>query len=325
MSWATDQIISSGRAGNPRWKDITWQWNIFSEGLARPGDHGWACHPDYCGTSASQNPGHSRGVLFKDQDLSFHHNLMPLHYSRAAKGKYEGRVDYVNNVTYGLTRGDTGVTEGSGFIQWNIVGNYFKKGPNSEYDKPFGVRPTGSQTQYYVSGNKYYDVNDKYIGDPIILLGGQTLLKSRLPFPAITTTSAEQARDQVLGDETTSHGGFGAGANARLDCEGHWVERRDAVDTRVIGHVKNGTGKVIDVPEEVGGWPSIESGIACADGDRDGMPDAFEDLYGFNKANPSDGSQDADGDGYTNVEEYLNGSTLPTSALPAKPERPTLF
>ncbi len=41
------------------------------------------------------------------------------------------------------------------------------------------------------------------------------------------------------------------------------------------------------------------------------MPDAWEDEYGFNKNNASDGSQDADGDVYTNVEEFLNG-TKPT-------------
>ncbi len=40
----------------------------------------------------------------------------------------------------------------------------------------------------------------------------------------------------------------------------------------------------------------------------DGMPDDFENLYGFDPANPTDGPEDANGDGYTNIEEYLNGT-----------------
>ena len=38
------------------------------------------------------------------------------------------------------------------------------------------------------------------------------------------------------------------------------------------------------------------------------MPDPWEQKYGFNPADPSDDSKDADGDGYTNIEEFLNGT-----------------
>lgn len=41
-----------------------------------------------------------------------------------------------------------------------------------------------------------------------------------------------------------------------------------------------------------------------ADVDNDGMPDAWESKYGFNPLDPSDANQDADGDLFTNVEEY---------------------
>jgi hypothetical protein len=39
------------------------------------------------------------------------------------------------------------------------------------------------------------------------------------------------------------------------------------------------------------------------------MPDLWEKEQGFNAADPHDGPLDADGDGYTNLEEYLNGIT----------------
>ena len=40
--------------------------------------------------------------------------------------------------------------------------------------------------------------------------------------------------------------------------------------------------------------------------DRDGMPDAWERGHGLNPKDPGDRNRDRDGDGYTNLEEYLN-------------------
>jgi hypothetical protein len=36
------------------------------------------------------------------------------------------------------------------------------------------------------------------------------------------------------------------------------------------------------------------------------MPDAWETAHGLDPKDPSDSSKDRDGDGYTNIEEYLN-------------------
>ena len=36
------------------------------------------------------------------------------------------------------------------------------------------------------------------------------------------------------------------------------------------------------------------------------MPDAWETTHNLNVSDPADGPADADGDGYTNVEEFLN-------------------
>jgi len=38
------------------------------------------------------------------------------------------------------------------------------------------------------------------------------------------------------------------------------------------------------------------------------MPDAWEIRYGLDASNAKDSSTDNDGDGYTNIEEYLNGT-----------------
>ena len=119
-------------------------------------------------------------------------------------------------------------------------------------------------------------------------------------FP-VSLQSALEAYSSVVAD---------VGANARLDCLGNWVPNSDPVDMRLLADVINGTGpeEPIRSPSEVGGFPEIDPGTPCMDSDHDGMPDAWEYLYQFNPDLSSDGSEDADGDGYTNIEEYLNGT-----------------
>jgi hypothetical protein len=80
---------------------------------------------------------------------------------------------------------------------------------------------------------------------------------------------------------------------------------RDAVDARVIQYVQTRGGGLIDSEAEAGGWPELEKGRPWTDGDGDGMPDAWEQRQKLDAANPGDGAQDHDGDGYTNLEEWL--------------------
>jgi hypothetical protein len=49
------------------------------------------------------------------------------------------------------------------------------------------------------------------------------------------------------------------------------------------------------------------------DTDQDGMPDYWEDLYGFDDTDPSDAALDGDSDGLTNVEDY-DAAADPTDA-----------
>ena len=51
------------------------------------------------------------------------------------------------------------------------------------------------------------------------------------------------------------------------------------------------------------------------DTDNDGIPDWWETKYGLDPCNSSDANIDLDGDGYTNLEEYKNG-TDPSKSLP---------
>jgi hypothetical protein len=78
----------------------------------------------------------------------------------------------------------------------------------------------------------------------------------------------------------------------------------------MVAEVRAGTGRVIDSPREVGGYPMLESGTAEQDSDHDGMPDAWEMERGLNPLDASDAGKDRDGDGYANLEEYLNGLVI---------------
>lgn len=63
---------------------------------------------------------------------------------------------------------------------------------------------------------------------------------------------------------------------------------------------------IITNPNQVGGYPDYK-GKAYKDSDKDGIPDAWEVKYGLNPKDASDANKDLNGDGYTNLEKYING------------------
>lgn len=151
-----------------------------------------------------------------------------------------------------------------------------------------------------------YDVTYGSTGMPTHLDGiglRRTSPMAPPPIP-VSRTSAGAAYNTLI-----SQGDVGA--NRRLSCSGDWVWNQDPVDARVIRDAQNGTGRssstAILSQDEVGGFPSIDRGTACRDSDGDGMPDDFETRYDLNPGSASDAGQDPNGDGYVNLEAYLNG------------------
>ena len=63
---------------------------------------------------------------------------------------------------------------------------------------------------------------------------------------------------------------------------------------------------IITDPRQMGGYPEY-SGEPRVDTDGDGMPDDWEIANGLNPNDPSDANGDCTGDGYTNIEKYING------------------
>jgi len=205
----------------------------------------------------------------------------------------------VNNVVYNWGKSGT-VNAGAS----DVIGNVYISGANTH---PWALNPdakgvrinldkmdtTGNPVKLYVHDN-IGPGRPTNQGDDWLVVEGDTQYRSLTRLTdqddGIAVLPVESVYDYVLTN---------AGAIAPY---------RDAVDNRIVQDVKNKTGPLIDSQNQVGGWPVMNPGTPPADTDHDGMPDAWETTHGFDPRNAADGRLDADGDGYTNVEEYLNGT-----------------
>ncbi len=280
LSWSGDEIYISWYDTN----NITVQWSNISESL--PGGY------------KGPNIG-SEGI---SGNLSFHHNLIAHHSQRNPLVTVTYPFDWVNNVVY--NPGAYGYANVRGSSQVNFINNYIKSGPNTTIRRY--VKEKNLSGGYYHSGN-YIEPG----GSIKSFAPDNRRVSSPYSTPPIVTTSAQQAYEDVLAKAGAVHG---------LNCDGSWFNRPDAVDTRIIQSVRDGTrghniapdqterqlGYISD-PSDVGGWPQLDPGTPCQDTDSDGMPDVWEMANSLNP-NSDDSARDKDGDGYTNLEEYLNGS-----------------
>lgn len=275
FSWGVDEVLSVGYDAS----DVTVQWTIVSEGLHN---------------SSHSKGSHSKGVLIGEQStrISLHHNLIAHNDGRNPRLQ-GGGVDVVNNVVYNA--GGTPIRADDDHnrtvASFNFSGNTFKAGPDSRWSTEIKLRKeNGLPVTGFVQGN---------IGPnrPVDTLPQEAIVDSesreflvgtRHAFPLVSTTAADQAYDEVL---------------AGVGCT---FPARDSVDVRVVAEVSTGTGSIIDDPSDVGGWPILRPGVAPIDQDNDGVPDAVEMQNGWDSNNPSDSQQDSNGNGYTNLEEYLN-------------------
>ena len=307
-SWSTDETLSlSSRFDPPEngFYDVTVQWSIISESLDR---------------SRHTKGRHGYGTLIRASHgarISFHHNLWAHHQARMPRpGNYKDFtadpdgpvIDFRNNVFFNWG-GDTeanhakeGPFAGIGRIDaraagynadtqsaigYNFIANAYKRGPDSramlimcEHDQ---------KARAYLAGNM---VDGQVVNDQWSLVACEPSPDYRLSSPIgvapVSTDSAHVAYRRVLS---------AAGAS----------KARDAVDKRIVAHVRKGAGRIIDSQADVGGWPKLRSKKPPRDSDGDGMPDRWEKVHKLDAANASDGAMDPDGDGYTDLENYLNG------------------
>jgi pectate lyase len=294
LSWGTDEtlnVFGNGGVANalatPNTQNVTVQWSMIYESLRK---------------STHSNKNHSRSTLIGDgvQEVSFHHNLIAHSTRRNPNIGVVGQGDFVNNVLYNGAEyyGEAYNQNGTAHINW--VGNIAILGPDTpkksdRYSINLFANEPLATFHLYVRDN--VDINraggaqdERLVVDPKDWFYVKTSPQGSgvLSLDAASISGPQQAYRDVLSF---------AGATRPA---------RDAADARIANEVRGCAGGIIDNPSERGGWPTLLSLPAPADADRDGMADAWEAAKGLNPANAADRNGDLDGDGYTNLEEYLN-------------------
>lgn len=330
-SWGLDENMSMYRhmyqppGGGPELKlptvNITIQNSIFSEAL--------------------NTYNHAFGSTIGGLNSTFHHNIWACNGGRNPSVGMYGDFTFVNNVLFNWVH--RSVDGGDHRSYFSIINNYFKPGPATPKDQPVGwrlLKPESERNKNVVDhfGIAYVDGNivegnakvtkDNWDGgvQPDVRSGALekviSTIRTNVPFAhaPLKIQSAKEAYEYNL-------------ANA-----GATLPRRDPVDARVIEDVRTGrisaqadpdaatdfsqvgyTPKVIagilalipkgiiTNPAQVGGYPAYQ-GTPYQDSDGDGLPDDWESKNGFNPNDPSDANGDLNGDGYTNIEEFINGT-----------------
>jgi pectate lyase len=268
--------------------NFTLQWSTIAHSNFKNRDHGGSTFP---------NAHHT----------SLHHNIWAHHENRCGGFmNYHGRkpvdnglIDYRNNICYDGIYICLKVRHAKSPVHVNLVGNWFITGPNTQERKYRQKRiwndvDLGCCTVYEKDNIMIDDEGKKRtIADVhpdtekekkswrhLKIIGE----RAEKPFdmPPVTTYSSSNAYEKVLNK---------CGAMPR-----------DQLNHRLAKNIREQSGKLKDFKA-----PWIQEGPEPpADSDRDGMPDFWEKAMGFNPDNASDNIKDHDGDGYTNIEEYLN-------------------
>jgi pectate lyase len=278
VSWAIDENIQLWYPCH----NITIQWCITSEAL----------------DSSIHNEGpHSKGMIIGPgaEKISIHHNLFAHNVERNPLISVDTETELINNVIYnwgyrGLNLGNCYPEHGE---KSDIIGNYFKKGPNTG-DLAFHISDCWEHSKVYVKENigpgRPNDNGDEW-----------NLIYSEVK-------SSIKANESVIESSIKNIQSAANAYESVLISAGAIIPKRDSVDMRIISDVRNGTGKIIDSQNEAGGWPDYLNGSPPVDSDHDGMPDIWETNHGLNPAKYSDcNEKNLSSAGYTNIEVYING------------------
>lgn len=309
MSWNIDECASF--YGNT---NFTMQWCVMAESMRN---------------SVHSKGAHGYGGIWGGSPATFHHNILAFHDSRNPRfcgSRYSNapsteKVNFINNVLYNWG-GNSGYAGEGG--SYNLMNNYYRSGParstgsvsyrifSPNADDGTNSQPAGVWGVFHLSGNVMHNypaaTTDNWLGFQPVSLGTTDIntIKSLTAFsmPVLTMQTAVNAYKSV-----TSY----AGASLK----------RDAVDTRVVNNILNGTvtvttgsngstGGYIDSQKDVGGWPAYtyQESEVPVDTDGDGMPDNWETAKGLNPS-VANGSLYTLSTSYTNIEVYLNELAAP--------------
>lgn len=292
---------------------------------------------------------HGFGMMMGKGNLTFDHNLIIHNVSRNFRGKVEGTntADFTNNVIY-----DWGYQTAYGTIgHLNYVNNTLKMGNSTTGGKHYVNVDSSTKPEnfkIYIDGNRILNkdnsvyetpTNDNWAGIDVKTSIGITKddLVSTSPFQTLVNgenvssvqnvESAEASYDHVV-----SFAGNGIAP-----------DKRTAIDQQCAEETLNGTGSCsgtasyddatdanktnIDKYQIQCGvtyeYPSAVMTKEITDSDNDGMPDEWELARGLNPNDASDYKGDYCGQGYMNIEYYINDLTVnsfPEGVVTLSPE-----
>lgn len=328
-SWGLDENMSmyrhmyndsTGKAEEKRGTvNITIQNSIFSEALDT-----W---------------NHAFGSTLGGENCTFMRNLWANNAARNPSIGWNGLFNFYNNVVYNWVH--RSIDGGDYQATYNIVNNYFKPGPATPLNQPVSYRilkPESGRSKLpyvvfgrahvkgnIVEGNEKVTANNWDGGVQLENKKGDAMTYAEA-LPYFAAMSVKEPFPHASFPLITAQETYGY----VLDHAGATLPKRDPVDTRVIGDVKNGKpvkllsnvklpekdfehrrlpkdsykiGIITDI-SQVGGYP-VYKGTPYKDSDNDGIPDAVEKEMGLNPNDPSDSAK-ITASGYANIEIYLN-------------------
>ncbi|MCD9576717.1 pectate lyase family protein [Flavobacterium soyae] len=308
ISWTIDESFSSRGAHH-----ITLQRTLISEALNVAG------HDKY-----PVGKMHGFAATIGGDIGSFHHNLLAHNYGRNwsiggglnGDGYYTGRLDITNNVVYNWGQRTTD----GGANEVNFVNNFYKPGASTKIFVALNAQHEGvgkGMQRYYFNGNimpGYFDEKSQDKGRKSTISHNEKVeyetFVDKPFFPSyVETQSAKAAYKNVLSDVGANQPFFDKHDNRIVD--------ETLKGTFTYKGSKSGLGGMIDNEQDAGGWPNFASETRPADWDtdHDGLPNWWEKAFGLNENSKagdfSDANQDADKDGFTQLDNYLDWLAQP--------------
>ncbi|PKN13299.1 MAG: hypothetical protein CVU69_03080 [Deltaproteobacteria bacterium HGW-Deltaproteobacteria-4] len=201
--------------------------------------------------------------------ISLVKNLYAHNHERSPSLSRDVNAVVINNLSYNAQWEFMALGLNNGPTTASIIGNHFITGSANYGGAAIGVAATGVGSKIYQSDNR---VTGPYSRNVFSDGTGSAVVSQPPLVDGTTILPGSTVKDYVLRNV------------------GAWPAYRDSAETRVIDEVRNGTGFHKNKISEAGGWPTEYNSMTS------------RSLSSLLPANPNG---DDDGNGYTNIEEFL--------------------
>ncbi|MTE25594.1 Ig-like domain-containing protein [Winogradskyella ouciana] len=317
LSWASDENLAiadyttdSDTVGT---QNITIQYNMITN----------AYGGNNKGTLVSDGP--TRLSFFRNAWISSKTRNPAISTPTNSAANYDCYFELANNIMYDYsTCVSFNVNKpNSGVFYGNFLNNRGLQEAGGGVSRKWLVFKTDNVEKAWMSGNITPLRPDNTLDEWLAAQHYNGLVNINNPVPAYKRLDAP-APTPIVTENVALWDANDVWANLR-DHVGASLPTRDSEDARAVSDVDNLTQTYNNVSNT---FPIINNGTPLPDSDNDGMPDFWEVAeYGDISTSNND---DTDGDGYTNLEEYLNQTAngqipdVPAESVSIAPETATL-